>query len=308
MSDDSKRFVLMGEGTFHPNTAKQEFLAKRQAVAEQSAQLPPARSDTPPAPSFNLERIQKKREEIARKYEEGGKPDGTVFIATGPTVPTNTYGGSTPIVDPSWGFKPGVTEFAPGKSSFTNTVFTPTDPHWAKTKFGSYEEHREATKAVLSENASGGHALFRVTPDGVGHLGKHDPMLSTTALRERIDHGTILGIPSGAPTKSSSRFDSFAAFNESERLARAQAAALKPGDEPMVGAFKGSASFKQPVALGKDIGTSVVKSGGTYTTSRVQNTTVTLNSPSDQATVRSEVGKGNAGGVSWSVAQHFPSK
>jgi hypothetical protein len=303
--DDERRAVRIGEGVFTPNTLKEEFLAKRKERAEQSALLPPPRTDSPPAPSFDPEKRKKKLEEIAKRYEEGGKLDGSVFVATGPTVPKNTYGGGKLIEDPAWGFKPGETEFGPGHTAFTNVVLKQNDPAWAKTKYGSFQEHQEASKAVLSENASNGHALFRVTPDGIGHLGKHDPMLPDSALKERIDHGTILGIPSGAVTKKSSRFDSFSAFNTSESDARTKAATLT--NPALVTPFnKTTPSLKVTNTYPSDIGTSIVKSGGTYTTSKVRESTVTLNSSESMSSVQGKISTGNAKSVNWGLAQHFP--
>lgn len=245
-----------------------------------------------------------KLEEIAKRYADGAKSDGSVFVATGHVAPSNHYGGAKPIADPSWGFRAGASGFSAGHTAFTDTVFKQNDPMWAQTKYGSHEEHRQASVAVQSENASGGHALFRVDAGGVGHLGKHDPMLSEADLSKRITHQTILGIPSGQKTNKSSKFNTYDAFNQSERSARAQAATTATAAD--VSDFKGHASLRLETSQAHDIGTVVTKSGS----SQVRKMQVTLNSAQSQAQVKAAIGAhagaGAGGGVPWNVAQHFP--
>lgn len=308
---EERRAVLVGEGVLHPNTQKQEFLARRAQQADRVTTVTtPIESGSKSGMSLiDQSRIEAKRERIAKhfqKYEQGGDPapPGRVFVATGPTVPMNTYGGSKSIVDPAWGFKNGVTQFSKGHTDFTNTVFAPDDKNWRKTKYGSQEEHRQASVAVQSEIASGGHALFHVDPTGTGYLGKHDPMLNKAALLERIKSGTILGIPSGMKTSTSSKFTSFREFNKSEQTARKTASGLISGTA--IGDFKGSAQFKVLDTKPRPVGISVDKSGAVTPVSK---TLVTLNAPTmNKKTAESEINAGRASGIGWNVAQHFPTK
>lgn len=260
----------------------------------------------PPTPlELRRQKIAKKKLEIAQKYEREGKSDGSVFVATGGTTPRMTID-STTIDDPTFGFKAGVSSFSDGQKAFTNTVFAPTSPDWSNTKYGSHQEFTEASKAVQTENQSDGHALFRVDSSGKGHLGKHDPVVPMDVLKERLESNSMFGINSGAPTKKSSKFSSYEAFNQSVGNAR-QVASVLP-TTATVGDFRGQASMAVDSDQGKVIGVGISTNNArsTFTTNDLRSTKVTLNSPDSQADVQNQITGGKAKDVTWSVAQHFP--
>ncbi|WP_432463229.1 hypothetical protein [Agarivorans sp. QJM3NY_33] len=338
MEDGSeKRAVLIaGEGSLSPSPLleKARQLRANKKSPNKVQQSVPAHSEpskrqlksdgTAVYPNVSLDVSQGARAKIEQKRKELEQSrtlpsSGEVFIATGPSRPEMTVDGviiknkkktntSTKITDPTFGFKEGVSQFSNGDSEFTNRIFTSSSPDWTKTKYGSHDEFLEASKAVQSEIASGGHALFRADPSNVGkgYLGKHDPVLSVANLRERLNKQTILGIGTGMPTSTSSKFTSYKAFNQSENMARTEASLLLAKDTAKVGVFKGQASYKATSDFKKDIGISVEK--GKPGTTMVKRTQVSLNSSLDPTQVKTELNAGRASTVPWTVAQHFPTK
>ncbi|WP_018691744.1 hypothetical protein [Algicola sagamiensis] len=317
-SVSERRAVLVGEGSFSESPMKELVRQRKAKKAEMESQASTSieqpqgtqlNQPTSSSTQAKSEAYQAKRDRIKKQLEQGHTlpSSSDVFVATGKDRPELDIGGKK-IADPTFGFGNGHSTFSDGSSDFTNTVFTPKSKEWQRTKYGSHSEFQEASKAVQTENASDGHALFRADSSGAGHLGKHDPVLTMSQLQERIDTGKMLGVNSGAKTKVSSKFSSYEAYNRSVEMARTTASTLTSGDKSQIGDFKGSASLKLKQDMGGDVGVSRKKTGSTYTDSTVQHTQVTLNATESQSQVKTRLDKGESAKVNWSIAQHFPTK